>query len=220
MPTGIGTAMAIVGAASSVAGTVMGAVGTGYGLNEQLGGIDKATQGARDSATAQKEIVQQQQQQEAVRMQAMQMDAKRKQVENLRQVQQARALSVATANNQGALIGNSSLQGGLAQVSSAGGWNALGIKQGLSFGQQMFDINAQMTQSKLRYADAQAMVAEGQGQASMGAAIMSGSQAAGNIAKNIGGNLTTLGQGWGKSSSPSAGWSSGQYTLGNLGGIY
>ncbi len=166
---------AIVGGITAAAG-----VGTSlYGMSQQQKGYAQMQQGyaiqqqaAEQAAGYNKAIIGDEQQQEAIRRQAMQLDAKRNTLQVIRQAQQARSQNVAAATAQGAGFSgfgqSSALSGGLAQVHSQAGYNILGINQNLQAGNQMFDINADISQQKIGLADTQTLMAQGQGQVAMG----------------------------------------------------
>lgn len=158
---------------------IIGAAVAGLGLS--AAGAYTSAQSAKKQNEAQQQMIAEQQQQEAIRKQAMELDAQRKQTENIRQVQRQRALGLATATNQGAQYG-SGLQGGFGQILGQGNWNALGIQQNLGFGEQTFDSNARLSQDKMQYADAQTMGAYGAGMSSLGGAFISTASTLGNIA--------------------------------------
>lgn len=89
-------------------------------------------------------IVAQQKDIEATKRQAMEVDARRQQLEILRNQQRGRALGLATATAQGASKG-SGLQGAYGQISGQTGVNLLGVQQNLEAGRNIFDANANIT---------------------------------------------------------------------------
>lgn len=93
-------------------------------------------------------IIQSQQAIEGQRMQAMELDARRQRMENLRQAQRARAMGTIAATSQGALF-STGLQGGRGQISGQTGVNALGIQQNLEIGRNIFAQNAQISQGQI-----------------------------------------------------------------------
>ena len=72
--------------------------------------------GAREAADAQKQITQAERQIEGQRFKAMELDARRKQLEMFRNAQRARAMALSTATSQGAQHG-SALAGAYGQIS-------------------------------------------------------------------------------------------------------
>jgi len=189
-------------------GLIIGLAVAGIGLSGAS--AYQQSKAAEKQSEAQQQMIAEQQKQEAIRQRAMELDAQRKQTENLRQVQRARALAVSTATNQGANLG-SGLQGGLAQVSGQGNWNALGIQQGLGFGQEMFASNAALSQDKIAYAQAQGDAATWAGLGSLGGTLISSASTLGNI----GGNL------FGRSGGGFGGFGGGSaYNPGRIGSLY
>ncbi len=189
-----------MGLTAIVAG-VVGAAGVGtslYGMEKQQAGYKKQQEGyniqqqaAAEAAGYNKNIVADEQAQEGIRRQAMQLDAHRNTLQVIRQAQQARAQNIAAATAQGAGFSgfgqSSALSGGLAQVHSQAGYNILGINQNLEAGNKMFDINADISQQKMKLADTQTMMAQGQGQVAMGTGMVG--QGAGYM--SLGGQLVS-----------------------------
>src|SRR3990167_2604190 len=116
---------------------VIAAVGVGFSAY----GASQQSSAAKSQANSQQEMIAQQQRQEALRRQAMELDARRRQSEILRQTQRARAIAIATSNSQGGLLG-SGIQGGFGQISGQSGVQSLGIGQNLEIGQNIFASNA------------------------------------------------------------------------------
>lgn len=101
-----------------------------------------------------RQITAHEQQIEAQRMKAMQLDARRRQMEVIRNQQRYRAVGLTNATAQGAQFG-SGLQGGYGQISGQSGVNLLGIQQNLQIGQDIFGLNQAITGQKQQYADLQ-----------------------------------------------------------------
>lgn len=141
------------------------------GLALQLFGTADKAAGAYAANKAQQQEVQLQQQQEAVRMQYMETDAKRKNLQILRTQQQANALATNNAVTQGAQFG-SGLQGGLGQISGQSNTNAQGVNLALMQGRQMFGLNSQISQTKLGQLAGQQQMSEGAGLQSAGGSLI------------------------------------------------
>lgn len=181
--------------ATAVAGTAT----SGYGLFSQHQGSKQSQAGyqtqqaaAQQAAVYNKNILNDELQQENVRRQAMELDAKRNSLQVVRQSQQARAMAIASATSQGAgFFGNnqasSGLFGGLGQISGDTNFNLLGINQNLQAGRKMFDINADINQQKIGLAGTQSQMAQGQGQVSMG----QGTSAMGSGFMSLGGSMVS-----------------------------
>lgn len=156
--------------------------GVGLSAASMFGGSDTA----RKQAAEQKAIAADQQKIEAQKMQAMELDAKRRQLEVFRNVQRAKSMALVNATGQGAGQG-SGLAGGYGQVAGEAENNLLGVKQALETGRNIFDINADMSQHKMALADLGADASFYSGLGSLGGTLLG---ATGSIGK--------LTSGWGK----------------------
>lgn len=92
-------------------------------------------------------IVQQQKNIESQKRQAMEVDARRQQLEIIRQQQRGRALALTTGVAQGGSgsLRGSALQGAYGQIGGQSGVNLLGVQQSLQTGRAIFDANASIT---------------------------------------------------------------------------
>lgn len=138
-----------------------------FGLGEKSSGTDLQVRGAKEQAAAAAEQARLEQQVEAQRFSAMQLDARRRQREAIRIQQRTSAMAIASGIAQGA-EGGSGLQGGLAGIAGQTGVNLAGISQNLGIGENIFGLNAQISQQKIRSAQAGTLIAEGQGQIAKG----------------------------------------------------
>lgn len=182
--TTLGVAQAGLGAASLIPGVGPFAAIAGLGLSA-FGAVGKA-QAAKKQAQASQEVANLEMKQDAVRKRAMEMQAHRQQLEILRSQQRAQALAVNNANNQGAMFG-SGLQGGLGQISGYSNFNLQGVDQALASGEQMFGLNAQISQQKINIAKAGGQAATATGLASLGGTLTSSAPTLKNLAGNLGG---------------------------------
>lgn len=114
----------------------------------QIFGASKSYAGAQEANQAQQQIVGLQQQENDQRRQQMELDASRKNMEVLRNSQKARAQALNNATNQGAQFG-SGLQGGYGQISGATGRNLLGIAQDKQIGENIFNMDDQISQQRI-----------------------------------------------------------------------
>jgi hypothetical protein len=137
-----------------------------------VGGAYLQYKGNKKQSEAAMQGAQAEQNQEALRRQAMELDARRRQREVIRTQQRFRSQALAAANNQGAQFG-SGLQGGYGQASGQSGVNATGISQNLEIGRGIFDQSAIISQSRFNSARAGGTLALGQGLSSLGGAMMS-----------------------------------------------
>ncbi len=155
------------------------------GIGLSAAGAYENYQGAKGQAAASKQMAELEMRQEAVRKQAMELQAKRQSMEVVRNAQRARSLALTNATAQGANQG-SGLVGGYGQISGQTGVNLLGISQNLSFGAQMFDLNAQISQQKMAYADAGSKMALGSGLSSLGGTLLNNLRAINSLSKGFG----------------------------------
>ena len=148
-------------------GAAVGAVGLGLSL---FGGMG-ASHDAEQAAQIQGQIAGLEGNVNEQRRSAMQLDSRRKSLEQIRLAQRTSAQATAAATNQGAQFG-SGLQGGLAQIEGQGAFNLAGINQNLEIGQNIFDINSQISGQKMALSKVQTSMATNQGISSLGGGIM------------------------------------------------
>lgn len=195
----------------------MGSEVQAMGAQRQSEGAMIQVKGAEAQNAAQKEITKLEFQSEAQRFQAMELDAKRRQMEVIRNQQRARSLGLTAATSQGASKG-SGLQGAFGQISGASGVNLSGIQQNLAIGRNIFEINRGISDQRLAYAAGGDIINQGQGVIAQGAAM--NAFGAGFIAR--GGGVVAEGQGI---TAQGAGWAqmgqslvSASSTFGNVAG--
>lgn len=109
-----------------------------------VGAADQSVAASQASLAINQGIVGAQKNIEAQKRQAMEVDARRQQLEIIRGQQRARALGLTNATAQGAGKG-SGLQGGYGQISGQSGVNLLGVQQALQTGENIFGSNAAIT---------------------------------------------------------------------------
>lgn len=170
------------------AGVGMAAVGTVSQMNA-----------AKDAKAAQQQQIEAEQRAEALRKQQMEIQARRQNMEIVRNQQRARSMALATATAQGAGLG-SGLQGGYGQIGGQTGLNLLGVSQGLQFGNTMFGINQDISGARMRLADAQSNAAFGAGLSSLGGTMISSAGQISSLGKNIFSGSTFGSSGYGASS--------------------
>ena len=161
------------------------------GMAGQIYGGIKQSKIAGEQAQVSEDVAQQEQGINAQKMQQMTLQAGRTQLENFRNVQKARAQGLTSATNQGAQFG-SGLQGGQAQATDQGLYNALGINQNLAIGQNIAGLNDKISQDKMMMASLGGSSATAAGIASLGGAMVQMGPTIGNISKgfgNVGNNL-------------------------------
>lgn len=154
------------------------------GMGLQLFGGMKASETASHIAGVQKGIAADESKINDQKQLQMQLEARRMQMEQYRNIQRQRAAATAAATNQGASYG-SGLQGGLAQVSDQGGFNNLGISQNLQFGNTIFGINRDISGKKMQLADLGADMASDQALSSLGGSLVKNSGTIGGLGQDI-----------------------------------
>lgn len=148
--------------------------------------------GARNQARAQQSMIQHERQGEEIRRQAMELDARRRMAETIRQAQRARAMALTVANAQGAASeGSSALMGAYGQIRGQTQVNQSGIQDNLSLGRQMFDVNALISQDRMNIARAGGTVALGQGISSLGSTLMGNFSSINNAFSNFTGTAVS-----------------------------
>ena len=122
----------------------LGFVTSAVGMGVQYVGMQKAAK-AQERA-------------EAIRLNAMKLDAARERRQQVREMMLQRATAVSNASSQGASQG-SAIQGGLAQITNQGIGNVHAVNQNEILGERMFRANAD--------------IAKGNSMASLGGGIQS-----------------------------------------------
>lgn len=172
----------LIGAAvaASVAGTAV-----------QMSAASKARDAQEQQLQAQQQEVEDQRKIEAQRQQAMELDARRKQLEIIRNQQRARALALATTTSQGASYGTA-LGGAYGQISGQANTNSLGISQNLDIGRNIFGLNNDISNARMAYYDAGFGLADakyyssiGSGISSLGNDLFKSATPIGNLSKNF-----------------------------------
>src|SRR5882672_1056370 len=127
------------------AGATLQAAGSIYGAIE-------GSQFAKQKADEEKAIAQLEMQADQQRRQAMEISARRQQVQTVRNAQQARATALSASVNQGAQF-STGAQGGQQGVTSQGNFANLGVSQNLQIGENLFNINSAIDATKIAEAD-------------------------------------------------------------------
>lgn len=159
-------------------GLAIGAAAVGVGL--QVKGMSDAKKAADAQSRAQADITASEREQEAVRQKAVRLDARRRQLETVRNIQRARAQALTTANAQGARLG-SSLQAGYSQIGGAGRTESLGILQNRDLGREMYMANQDLSTGRLAYAQAGTRLITAQGYSSLGGSLVGAAGTFGNV---------------------------------------
>ena len=141
------------------------------GLGMQLFGGSKSAGDAAAMAKVSADEAHQEQGINNVKQQAMEVSARRSNLQTVRNAQQAQAQATAAAVNQGAQFG-SGLKGGLGEISSDANFNILGVNQAVQTGQQINTYNNAISTDRMQIANLQGQEATDQGIASLGGSIM------------------------------------------------
>lgn len=162
-----------------------GLIGLGTSLFGSMGQSETASKVASVSADVAKQegLVNDQ------RKQQMELQARRQQLENIRNTQRARALGTAAAVNQGASLG-SGLGGGQAEAYDTGATNELGINQNLEIGRNIFGLDDKISADKMQLASLGGDAAKYSGIANFGNSIF---KSAGTIGNLLGGGGSSKG---------------------------
>lgn len=177
---------------------ILGLTAAAGGLGLQAYGTSQSVSAAKQSAQYNQQIAASQQRQEALRQQQMELDARRRQRESIRQAQRARSIALAAANNQGAQFG-SGLPGGFGQVSGEMNTQLLGVQQALQLGRENFGESQNISNARYGLAGTQSQAAFGAGLSSLGGALI---QSMGQVERLSGGFGPSTNQGSGASYNP------------------
>lgn len=138
---------------------------------------------------------------------AMELNARRQQMEIFRNTQRARAQATNAAVNQGANLG-SGLQGGLADVANQGLFNLFGVNAALQTGEKIASYNDAISQDKIQLAKLGGDAADAQMWTSLGGALVKSGPTIGQLTQGFG---SFFGGGGNYSGTPGAS---------NTGGLY
>lgn len=159
----------------------MGAIGLGL----QIFGGMKQSGIAHQQAEVSMDVANHEQQINTLKQQQTEMEAKRMNMENIRNNQKARAMAVSSATNQGAQFGTG-LQGGLADIDNQSLFNMQGVNQALWTSGQIYGQNNSISDDKKKMASLGADMSDAQGLSSLGGAMMKAGPMVGNIAGGFG----------------------------------
>ncbi len=160
------------------------------GIGMQLFGADKSADYSKQISAVQSQIYGVEQQENYQKYVQMLYQSQRQEIQNLRQVQQARSASLAAGENQGAQYG-SGVRGGQSAASAEGGFNALGISQAVQTGNALYGLTSQETALNQMRTTIQGNLATSQGIQSLGAGITGASGPIGRMAGQFGSSSGT-----------------------------
>jgi len=167
-------------ASGNLLGAGIGIVGLGLSI---FGGMDQSKT-ASQVANLQGQVIGQEGQINAQKQVAMQMSARRQNLENVRIAQQANARAIAGATAGGAQFG-SGLKGGEGQIEAQSLTNMQGVNQGLQIGQNIFGIDQTITGEKQQISALQSRMATDQGLSSLGSSIGGSGAAIGRLSQGF-----------------------------------
>ena len=180
----------------------LGLVGLGTSI---FGGLNQA-RNAKQQARVSMEIARQEQGINEEKRKAMELNARRQQMEIFRNTQRARAQATQAAVTQGASLG-SGLQGGLADVANQGLFDLFGVNSALTTGRKIAGYNDAISANKIELARLGGEAASAQALTSIGGSIMKVAPVAGQLFQGFG--------------NPFGGGNySGTYASSNTGGLY
>lgn len=167
------------------------------------GGLAMSLMGSAKSSSASSDYYKSQQQVAGLegkvndqRKAAMEVDARRRQLEVVRNHQRARAMAQTTATSQGAQLG-SGLQGAYGGISGQSQTNLLGVNQNLEIGRNIFDLDTKISQQRVAQAGYQSTMAQGQGMSQMGGAIMGSAGKLGQMSQSASNPFSMFTSGFG-----------------------
>lgn len=178
-------------------------------LGMQLYGGMGASSAAKQASGIQQNIAGLDEQANAQRQVAMEVDSRRKSLENFRQTQQTMALAKNNAVGSGSQFG-SGYAGGKAQVMDQGLFNEQGINQNLQIGEKLFSIDNQVDEQKKALAGVQSTMATDQGISNFGAALGKSAGTISNIAGAASSGVTSFGNWVGNQMIPQGALSGGR----------
>ena len=172
-----------MGESFGIGGGVLGAVGAAGSVFE---GMQLANTQSQES-TLSSNMAQLGIQENQLRMQQMSMNTNRQQMQNLRNLQRARASGMSAAVSSGAQFG-SGIKGAQGAASAEAGTNELSTAQNFMVGKGMFGLMNQQAQDQMQMAGLQSKAATQQGIMSMfggasglGSGMMGGASSFGKL---------------------------------------
>lgn len=150
----------------------------GFGM-QLFGGMGQAHVAGQIAQVSQ-DKAQEEGQINSLKQQQVRLEASRTQMQNIRNMQQSRAMASASATAQGAQFG-SGIQGGLANVTSQGLFNMVGVNSALQTSEGIYGHNQKITQDNSQIASLGGQSATDAGYASIGGALMKAAPGLGSI---------------------------------------
>lgn len=116
---------------------------------------------------------------------AMEIDARRRNLEIVRNNQKARSLAQTSATASGAQFG-SGLQGAYGGIAGQSETNLLGVNQNLEIGRNIFGFDTKISQNRIADAGYQSDMNSGQGMSQLGGAITNSAGKLGQMGSSLG----------------------------------
>jgi len=180
--------------ALSVAGLGMSIFG-GFG---SASATKEAAQYSQQEAAVSQDEARQQQGINDLKQQQMELEARRTQIENIRNAQRAAAVGLNNATNQGAQFG-SGIQGAEGGIFSNALFNMQGVNQAVEIGRGINTFNKNISADRITMAGLEGKIASAKGAAaddaawaSLGGALMKAAPVAGQIGKGFSPNFNFL----------------------------
>lgn len=147
------------------------ALGIG-GLAASLFGGFMSSRVSKEEAGVSADIAQLEGQENQVRRDAMNASANRADLETLRTGQRARAAAVQAGVTQTGSLTGSGVQGGIAETTNETAYGIGGIEQQRAFGNRMFNLDALISQDRVRLAQLGGQASTYQGVTSLGGSLL------------------------------------------------
>jgi hypothetical protein len=166
--------------------TAIAAIGVGVGLYGAISGSDAAEQ----QAAYQAEALKLQKQEMEERRKAMDLDARRRRREIIRQGIAARSAALTTTTAQGANFG-SALPGAYGGIEGRTGTNLQGVNQNQEIGGRIFDLKGMQSDAYVKAAMAGSQMATSQALTQAGSMMIQNSSQLATLGKSAYGFLTS-----------------------------
>jgi hypothetical protein len=166
--------------------TAIAAIGVGVGLYGAISGSEAADQ----QAQYQSQALALQKQEMAERRKAMELDARRRRREIIRQGIAARSAALATSTAQGAQF-SSALPGAYGGIEGRSGTNLQGVNQNQEIGERIFDLKGLQSDAYVRAAMAGSNVATNQAMTQAGGMLINNSTQLAQLGRSAYGFLTS-----------------------------
>lgn len=190
---------------SAATGNPIGAAASIIGLGASIIGTAGAAATAKEEAAVSADNARLEGQVNDQRKQAMILTSRRQQMENFRNTQKARAQGLQASVNQGANLG-SGAAGGQAQATAQGTTNNVALEQNLGIGMNIFGLDANISENKIKLAQLGGLQATYQGVNSLGGSLSKAAGPLGSMFPNV-------------PSTPNGDWTGNPWSA-NTGNIY